>query len=66
MKQRWLIKALPEKESTPTLELDSQTHAELVTLMASAIESVHVQEANLLQESKEAFTDEQTATASQD
>jgi hypothetical protein len=34
--------------------------------MASAIESVHLQEANLLQESKEAFTDERTATASQD
>ena len=65
MKQRWLIKP-PKDESTLRLELDSQTHVELVALMATAIEALHLQQANILQQTTEAATDEHTATTPQD
>ena len=64
MKQLWLIKPLLVNESTLTLELDSQTHGDLVALMARAIASVHLQQTNLPQQDKE-VSDERTATTSQ-
>jgi hypothetical protein len=64
MKQLWLIKPLPVKESMLTLDLASQTHRDLVALMARAIQSVHVQQTNLLQQDKE-VSDERAATAPQ-
>lgn len=66
MKQRWLIEPLPASDSTPTVELASLTHVELVALMATAIESMHLQQANLPQQAKEAHTDDRIAAASQD
>ena len=66
MKQRWLIEPLIASNSTLTVELASHTHVELVALMASAIESVHLQQANLPQQAKEAHTDDRIAAASQD
>lgn len=65
MKQLWLIKPLPTNESTLTLKLDSQTHGDLVALMARAITAVHLQQANLPEQDKE-VSDERTATTSQD
>lgn len=65
MKQLWLIKPLPTNESTLTLELNSQTHGDLVALMATAITAVHLQQANLPEQDKE-VSDERTATTSQD
>ena len=62
MKQRWLIKPLSENVSTPTLQLDPATHDELITLMATAIESVYLPHP----ETHGALTDERTTTASQD
>jgi hypothetical protein len=64
MTQRWLIKP-PESEATFTSEIDSSTRAELILLMAAAIESVYLQQVNSLERSGE-FSDERTTTASQD
>ncbi len=64
MKQLWLIKPLPVKESMLILDLDSQTHRDLVALMARAIQSVHVQQTTLPQQDKE-VSDERAATAPQ-
>ncbi len=66
MQQLWLIRAATVSESTTPLELDSRTHEELVVLMAVAIESTYLQQANSPQHAKEASTDEPTTTASQD
>jgi hypothetical protein len=66
MKQRWLIVPLPASDATPTIELASHTHEELVALMAIAIESMHLQQANLPQQAKEAHTDDRIAATSQD
>ena len=66
MKQRWLIEPRPASDSTLTVELASHTHVELVALMATAIESVYLQQANLFQLTTEAHTDERIAAASQD
>ena len=63
MKQRWLFETPPANESTLTRELDSTTRVGLINLMAMVIESVHRQQNNLLQQSKEAF-DERTTNAS--
>jgi len=66
MQQLWLIKAAAASESTSPLELDPRTHDELVVLMATAIESMHFQQANLPQQAKETSTDEPTRITSQD
>lgn len=66
MKQRWLIELPPRDESTLTLELDSETQVDLVALMATAIECLHLQQSNIHQQAKEALTDERTTSASQD
>ena len=66
MQQLWLIMAAAASESTSPLELDPRTHDELVVLMATAIESMHFQQANLSLEAKEASTDDPTTTALQD
>jgi hypothetical protein len=62
MKQLWLINPLPTNESTLTLELDSHACEELVTLMATAIASVHLQQTSLTQQDKET-SNERIATS---
>ena len=66
MKQRWLIDLRSAHESTRTLDLDARTQAELVTLMATAMASMHRHQANLSQQAQEASTDERTATTAED
>ena len=66
MKQLWLIRPPTVSESTITSDLDSDTHRDLVALMAAAIEVMHFQQANSHQQAKEASTDESITATSQD
>jgi hypothetical protein len=63
MKQRWLINPLPVNELSPTFELNSPARDELITLMATAIEHVCLQQTNLHQQTHGVPTDELTTTS---
>lgn len=44
MKQLWLVEPTVEKEQRPEVPLDPRTRNELLSLMATAIETVHIQQ----------------------
>ncbi len=45
MNQLWLLDPIPARELDPAIPLDLRTRDELLALMATAVESVHVNQA---------------------
>ncbi len=65
MNQLWLLEPIPARELEPAIPLDPKTRDELLALMATAIETVHVNQAKGATKDARLAADEDHRTSSQ-